>query len=94
MKLRLTRNENRCRGFQPAPPARCQWSVGTSCGSDARRPPSAAHKQNTQRTEAQEISEMQKKKKELKMTVFLYGLWCRRAAEVWVSFLFLVYFSS
>lgn len=34
-----------------------------------------------------------KKKKELKMTVFLYGLWCRRA-EVWVSFLFLVYFSS
>lgn len=75
MKLRLTRNENRCRGFQPAPPARCQWSVGTSCGSDARRPPSAAHKQNTQRTEAQEISEMkQQKKRANNDSVFIWAL--------------------
>lgn len=45
LKCLLTRNGNRCHGFRPVRPVLCQWSVWTSCGTGARRPPSAAEKQ-------------------------------------------------
>lgn len=47
IKRVLTRNGNRCRGSRPVRPVLCQWSVWTSCGSGARRPPSAAKKTQT-----------------------------------------------